>query len=148
MPRRLEADAFQTQCACLATNMECGAACGCKQASCANRAISRRSSLKLGSDVVESDVWGLDCYTRRNILDGVITNLSTAAQAYSCSCCSLCVHACPDLTQSWKTCSTSARQTACNASGGITGAMMSCLRLRTCSITLIAAPSHHSSHSF
>ena len=29
-----------------------------------------RGSLKLGQDVVESDVWGLDCYTRRNILDG------------------------------------------------------------------------------
>ena len=68
--RRLEADAFQTECTCLASNMECAASCGCSKAACANRAISRCSALKMGKDIVESDVWGLDCYTRRNILDG------------------------------------------------------------------------------
>ena len=36
-----------------------------------NRAVSARAALVLGVDVQEINAWGLDCYTRRNILDGV-----------------------------------------------------------------------------
>lgn len=32
--------------------------------------MSRREALVLGRDVEEVDAWGMDCYTRRNILDG------------------------------------------------------------------------------
>lgn len=35
-----------------------------------NRAVSQSHGLVLGKDVDEIDVWGMDCYTRRNILDG------------------------------------------------------------------------------
>ena len=69
--RRWEAEAFQTGCACLADNMECGQGCACSEASCANRAVSRRRALVVGQDVSEGNVWGMDCYTRKNILDGV-----------------------------------------------------------------------------
>ena len=69
---RWEAEAFQTGCACLADNMECGQGCACSEATCANRAISRRRALVVGQDVSEGNVWGMDCYTRKNILDGTL----------------------------------------------------------------------------
>ena len=67
---RWEAEAFQTSCECLGNNMECGQGCSCTRTTCANRAISQRNALAVGRDVREGNVWGMDCYTRRNILDG------------------------------------------------------------------------------
>jgi hypothetical protein len=63
---------FETQCDCLARNMECGPACGCAAAAgaCLNRAVTERRPLRLGADVREIDSWGFDCYTRRNVHDG------------------------------------------------------------------------------
>lgn len=69
----LEAEAFKTQCECLALNMECGPACGCASgSSCLNRGVTNRQPLRLGKDVKEVDSWGMDCYTRRNIIDAVL----------------------------------------------------------------------------
>lgn len=42
----------------------------CIAADCLNRAVSERNTLKLGTDAEEVDSWGMDCYVRRNILDG------------------------------------------------------------------------------
>lgn len=67
----LEAERFNTQCSCLARNLECSSRCGCAQeGKCLNRAVSLRNALVLGKDVCEIDSWGMDCYTRRNIIDG------------------------------------------------------------------------------
>ena len=57
---------FVGRCPCLNTNHECGPACGCG-GSCANTAVSQRRTLQLGVHVAERDVWGMDCYTRRNV---------------------------------------------------------------------------------
>ena len=57
---------FGGQCPCLNTNHECGPACGCG-GTCANTAVSQRRTLQLGVQVAERDVWGMDCYTRRNV---------------------------------------------------------------------------------
>ena len=60
---------FVGACACLNSSRECGPACGCAQrgGACANTAVTQRRTLQLGVHVVESDVWGLDCYSRRNV---------------------------------------------------------------------------------
>ncbi len=42
----------------------------CPAADCLNRAVSARNTLQLGTDAEEVDSWGMDCYVRRNILDG------------------------------------------------------------------------------
>ena len=68
----LEDEAFKTQCGCLAQHLECGQACGCAQdGRCLNRAVTQRHALVIGKDVQEIDAWGMDCYTRRNIIDGM-----------------------------------------------------------------------------
>lgn len=55
--------------------MECGPACGCASgSSCLNRGVTNRQPLRLGKDVKEVDSWGMDCYTRRNIIDGSPTH--------------------------------------------------------------------------
>ena len=38
--------------------------------SCLNRAVTNRQTLQLGIDAQEVDSWGMDCYVRRNIMDG------------------------------------------------------------------------------
>ena len=60
---------FGGQCPCLNNNQECGPGCGCASAGrgCANTAVSERRTLQLGVHVAERDVWGMDCYTRRNV---------------------------------------------------------------------------------
>ena len=68
----LEKVAFVTGCHCLANNTECGPACGCEGRPCLNRAIGLRRQLRPGTDLNEADVWGFDCYTRRNIHDGAL----------------------------------------------------------------------------
>ena len=45
----------------------------CKHAagsSCLNRAVTERRPVRLGQDAEEVDSWGMDCYVRRNIMDG------------------------------------------------------------------------------
>jgi hypothetical protein len=37
---------------------------------CLNRAVTHRRTLKLGEDAQEVNSWGMDCYVRRNIMDG------------------------------------------------------------------------------
>jgi hypothetical protein len=69
---RLELEKFDTHCACLARNCECGPACGCPPDACANRAVTRRQPLVPGVDVREVHAWGVDCYTRRNVVDAVL----------------------------------------------------------------------------
>jgi len=62
---------FTSLCSCLARNTECDERCACSAASgCLNRSVTARDTVKLGSDVQEVDSWGMDCYVRRNILDG------------------------------------------------------------------------------
>lgn len=39
---------------------------------CLNRAVTNRHTLRLGEDAEEVDSWGMDCYVRRNIMDGVL----------------------------------------------------------------------------
>ena len=86
----LEMEAFDTECACLKSNLECGPNCGCAEAArrrkqfsedptstefpaaCANRAVTRRETLVLNKDVQEVNAWGMDCYSRRNIVDAVL----------------------------------------------------------------------------
>ena len=87
----LEMEAFDTGCACLKNNLECGPNCGCAEAArrkglfsdddptstefpaaCANRAVTRRETLVLNKDVKEVNAWGMDCYSRRNIVDAVL----------------------------------------------------------------------------
>lgn len=77
---------FETQCDCLARNMECGPDCGCADSgACLNRAVTERRTLQLGADVHEIDSWGFDCYTRRNIHDGAATLPEILAE--TCCCC-------------------------------------------------------------
>ncbi|KAK9830947.1 hypothetical protein WJX81_000882 [Elliptochloris bilobata] len=77
---RLEREAFQTECTCLARNLECGERCGCAAGGrCLNRAVSGRRALALGADVVEINSWGFDCYTRRNIHDAVLESQAFGA---------------------------------------------------------------------
>lgn len=71
--------AFQGVSVLLAINGHCllSSACACScapcpAADCLNRAVSDRNTLKLGTDAAEVDSWGMDCYVRRNILDGVL----------------------------------------------------------------------------
>lgn len=66
----LEKERFLTDCQCLSQNTECGNECGCFGKNCLNSAIQQKAILKLGEDIVEQDSWGMDCYTRRNVLDG------------------------------------------------------------------------------
>lgn len=62
---------FTSLCSCLARNTECDDRCACSAATgCLNRSVTARDTVKLGSDVQEVDSWGMDCYVRRNILDG------------------------------------------------------------------------------
>jgi hypothetical protein len=69
---RLEAEEFQTECECLARNLECSTECGCSGSTkCLNRAVTERRTLVLGKDILEINSWGFDSYTRRNIFDGV-----------------------------------------------------------------------------
>jgi len=97
----LEMEAFDTKCACLKNNLECGPNCGCADAArkkklfdndddptstrfpaaCANRAVTRRETLVLNKDVQEVNAWGMDCYSRRNIVDAVLE--SQALGSYS-----------------------------------------------------------------
>lgn len=68
----LVAGRFVGTCACLNRSHECGPACACFASGaggCLNTSVARRRTLSLGVHVVESDVWGLDCYTRRNVVD-------------------------------------------------------------------------------
>ena len=67
----LEKDGFMTSCNCLAHNTECDENCACSPPQCLNRAVSNRNTVKLGVDVEEINSWGMDCYTRRNIQDGM-----------------------------------------------------------------------------
>ena len=86
LPCRLEAVKFETQCDCLARNMECGPECGCTDGgACLNRAVTERRTLQLGADVHEIDSWGFDCYTRRNIHDGAAILPGILAET-SCCC--------------------------------------------------------------
>ncbi|KAK3277147.1 hypothetical protein CYMTET_14822, partial [Cymbomonas tetramitiformis] len=62
-----EKDAFSTACTCLKANTECDANCACSATSCANRNVSQQKGLKLGEDVAEQSLWGIDCYTHQNI---------------------------------------------------------------------------------
>jgi hypothetical protein len=42
----------------------------CIAGHCLNRAVTHRNTLQLGMDIDEVDSWGMDCYVRRNIMDG------------------------------------------------------------------------------
>ncbi len=45
-----------------------------------------RQVLQLGQDVQEIDSWGLDCYTRKNIQDGMVSHLLAAAGRWYVTC--------------------------------------------------------------
>ena len=69
---RLAAGCFAGECACLNSSHECGPACGCAaDGPCMNTNVTARRTLQLGVHVQEQDVWGLDCYARRNVHDAV-----------------------------------------------------------------------------
>ena len=70
-PRSVEKEGFLTHCSCLARNTECDERCACAaDPGCLNRSVTRRETVQLGRDAEEVDSWGMDCYVRRNILDG------------------------------------------------------------------------------
>lgn len=77
-PCSMERLAFDSKCPCLARNTECDGTCTCRASACLNRAVGGRVPCVLGEDVKEIDTWGMDCYTRRNIHEGV---------ALLCRCC-------------------------------------------------------------
>jgi hypothetical protein len=66
----LVAGRFVGDCACLNGSQECGPTCGCG-GTCVNTNVATRKTLQLGVHVAEVDVWGLDCYARRNVHDAV-----------------------------------------------------------------------------
>ncbi|KAK9817177.1 hypothetical protein WJX72_010690 [[Myrmecia] bisecta] len=69
----LEKEGFETECTCLASNIECDDTCGCHDlGTCLNRAVTGRATLQLDKDLKEINSWGMDCYTRRNIHDAVL----------------------------------------------------------------------------
>ncbi|CAK9112670.1 Histone-lysine N-methyltransferase ATXR3 (Protein SET DOMAIN GROUP 2) (Trithorax-related protein 3) (TRX-related protein 3) [Durusdinium trenchii] len=41
--------------------------CKSRRVGCPRSAVGRRKPVKLGQDVIVSDMWGLDCFTRRNM---------------------------------------------------------------------------------
>ena len=45
-----------------------------------------RQVLQLEQDVQEIDSWGLDCYTRKNIQDGMASHLLAAAGRWYLAC--------------------------------------------------------------
>ena len=62
-----------TKCACLRRNQECTVECECSSTGkCRNRGVTARAALKMDADVREVNAWGIDCYTRRNIMDGAL----------------------------------------------------------------------------
>lgn len=75
----VEAEGFVSGCTCLQRNTECDSACACSSEVCLNRAVTNRKTLVMGVDVDEVDSWGMDCYTRRNILDAVLESQAFGA---------------------------------------------------------------------
>ena len=70
-PCSVDRECFSSRCTCLARNTECDDRCACSaEAGCLNRSVTRRQTLRLGEDAEEVDSWGMDCYVRRNIMDG------------------------------------------------------------------------------
>mmetsp|Transcript_11397 Transcript_11397/g.31701 ORF Transcript_11397/g.31701 Transcript_11397/m.31701 type:complete len:1269 (-) Transcript_11397:54-3860(-) len=57
---------------CLKRNTECDQTCKCDPASCPNRDVHKGSRISFDKDLEERDVWGFDCYTRRNIEDALV----------------------------------------------------------------------------
>ena len=57
---------------CLQKHTECDETCKCDPKSCPNRAIKQGSKVDRVRDIEEKDVWGFDCYTRRNIEDAIL----------------------------------------------------------------------------
>jgi len=53
---------FKGECPCRNGNVECSEECGCT--TCCNRPIQNRCALKMGVDVREQETFGIDCYTR------------------------------------------------------------------------------------
>ena len=81
----VEREGFLSNCTCLACNTECDENCGCRGLhACQNSAVSQRRPLRLGQDLAEVDAWGLDCYVRRNILDG---KTCSSAGSPACTTC-------------------------------------------------------------
>lgn len=63
---------IETDHPCLSRNTECDETCACDPSICPNRRVHGGSVIDYGADLEERDVWGFDCYTRRNIEDAVI----------------------------------------------------------------------------
>ena len=63
---------FASDCPCLAASIECDQRCGCTPEACANRPVASGRMLTVGREVEEKDVWGIDCYTRRNVHDAIM----------------------------------------------------------------------------
>jgi hypothetical protein len=42
--------------------------CACTAAACRNRPVSLQRGLTLAAHVYEQSLWGLDCYTRANVV--------------------------------------------------------------------------------
>ena len=59
---------FVSECACMAAATECDAHCACAADQCRNRAVSAKNGLTLSAHVFEQSLWGLDCYTRANVM--------------------------------------------------------------------------------
>ena len=73
---KVDAGRIVTTHPCLARHTECDGTCACHTSleaskQCHNRSIGKGEELVHGKDILEQDVWGMDCYTRRNIEDAI-----------------------------------------------------------------------------
>jgi len=59
---------FQGKCECRNANVECTDACGCDPAKCCNRPVQKKQAYKLGKDLRQQEAFGIDCYTRLQLL--------------------------------------------------------------------------------
>lgn len=68
-------------CDCIRKKIECGDSCGCTTATCTNRQMSLKQSLKLGEDVEERIAWGIDLCTALNLLSVLPTDIPTQSKS-------------------------------------------------------------------
>ena len=66
-PYAIMKETWESKCADRSIRMECGADCACDPSVCKNRAIAQQKQMKLGIDVQQQQVYGIDRYTFMNI---------------------------------------------------------------------------------